>query len=338
MRDIISEDATLMKKTKQIFKYIGNQALPPLTPGVGYPAESIRKAMEGRTDRYGVKSDYWWKIIGNIAGLKTRPINIDVETYKLMKQSSRLWRMYDIKQKAIMDDLSLTDREKSQRIKELQEERLRGFNKIWEDILDLKSEKKDDFEPIENDNFKPLSKIKDTISEFIVPSAEAGEVEENIKKEEGFRKKFYKDVTGTSIGYGHRVSETYPPKDKDIEKFKKLLKDNNIKYQLKDNTLIIDKTAAEKLQSLDLKNKSDEFKRRYPNINDDIKNILMNIYYSYSGRGFDKLFGNYLRNNDIKGLVDAIKRRAKYFTTKKLGGQTKRHNKVASQLENIISE
>lgn len=148
-KEIISEDASETKKAKQVFKYLGNQLLPPLTPGIGYPAESIRKAIEGRSDRYGIKTDYWWEIIGNITGLKTQPINVDVETYKKMKWSSGLWRRYDIRQSVIMKDMGITDEERLFKLKELQEERIRGFNKIWEDIIQETEtiEKTDDFTP-----------------------------------------------------------------------------------------------------------------------------------------------------------------------------------------------
>lgn len=142
-QEIISEDASGVKKAKQAFQYIANQLLPPLTPGVGYPAETIRKAMEGRSDKYGIKYDYWWEVISNVAGLKTKPINIDIETWKRMKQSQWLWRSYDIKQKTLLKDMSLTDDEKIKQLKELEEERIRGFNKLWEGIITEPEEPKE---------------------------------------------------------------------------------------------------------------------------------------------------------------------------------------------------
>ena len=74
---------------------------------------------------------------------ETKPINVDIETWKRMKQSQWLWRSYDIKQKTLLKDMSLTDDEKIKQLKELEEERIRGFNKLWEGIITEPEEPKE---------------------------------------------------------------------------------------------------------------------------------------------------------------------------------------------------
>jgi len=140
-REIISENATEMKKTKQGMMYLLQQLLPPLTPGVGYSYQNIVDAAEQKTDRYGLKSDYWWEVIGNIGGLKTKPVGMDIEMYKRIKRTEALWKDSDIKQSTLLQDHSLTSEERSRGFKELLEEKLRGFNKLWEGIYPDNKEK-----------------------------------------------------------------------------------------------------------------------------------------------------------------------------------------------------
>lgn len=149
-RNIVSEDATETKKAKQRMGYIAQQLLPPLTPGIGYSAKTIAKAAEGRTDRYGVKSDYWWEIIGAIGGLKTKPKDMSVESYKLLVRTDALWRDYDIKQAGLLKDQSLTSGERQKQFREVEQERIRGFNKLWEGII---PDKDDAINPFDTNPF-----------------------------------------------------------------------------------------------------------------------------------------------------------------------------------------
>ena len=59
--------------------------------------------------------------------------SVSVNDAKVLGEA--LWKDYDIKQAGIIYDQSLTMKEKQDALKEVNEERLRGFNKIWEGII-----------------------------------------------------------------------------------------------------------------------------------------------------------------------------------------------------------
>jgi len=133
-REVYDETARPVRTAKGNFKYMGQLLLPPLTPGIGYSFEKIQKAAEGRTDRYGMKTDYWFEVIDAIAGLKTKPVNASVEEYKRMKAQEWLFRKYSGKVSSIKRNQSLLPKERNKEIVELRKDYIYATNDLWKGI------------------------------------------------------------------------------------------------------------------------------------------------------------------------------------------------------------
>lgn len=122
-KEIYDPNSDVMSRIKDSSKYILKQVLPPLTPYIGYAANNVGKSIQGiPLDKYGTKPDYALELLNNVGGIKTKPVNMSVQQYKLLKESQSILKEFSMDKSAIIKDQSLTEDERKLKLKELLKE------------------------------------------------------------------------------------------------------------------------------------------------------------------------------------------------------------------------
>lgn len=122
-----------------------------------------------------------------------------------------------------------------------------------------------------------------------------------------------------TIGYGHFIED-----DREYEDFAKSL---GIKNPWK-----LNETDGLKLFEHDFKIRRDEIAKKYPSASPALLDIMANKKFQYSPAGFDKRFGEGIRNNDTEALVESLNKEAQEKKAAGYGGFVPRNNEVISHL------
>lgn len=142
-----------------------------------------------------------------------------------------------------------------------------------------------------------------------------------IAFEESFKPTPYqiKGEGAQTIGYGHYLDN--------LEAYFSLTQQLGIKDPLE-----LTEEEGEKLLAYDISIRQKEMDEMYPNTLPLLKDIMMNERFRWSVGGFDKMYGEELKKNDIEGLKNKLTQVGKIAREKKLGGVAKRAFRINADL------
>lgn len=160
---------------------------------------------------------------------------------------------------------------------------------------------------------------------------------EHLLKYEGSKSEIYPDPgSGSAIGYGHRFTNNNKPTKNDITKLKKELTDIGINYLTgKEGKISLDKENQKKLAKYDYLIRRTEMDKLYGSAPEDVKDVMATVKYGWSPKGFEKNFGAYIKNNDIKGLSKKLRQIGNKKYKENLKGLKTRYYEAASMLDNL---
>lgn len=142
-----------------------------------------------------------------------------------------------------------------------------------------------------------------------------------IAYEESFKSKPYqiKGEGAQTIGYGHYLDNP--------QNYVLLAQQLGIK-----DPLALTEEEGKKLLAYDISVRQKEMDLMYPETKPLLKNIMMNERFRWSPKGFDKMYGEELKNNDVEGLKNKLTQVGKIAQAKKLGGVAKRAFRINADL------
>lgn len=145
---------------------------------------------------------------------------------------------------------------------------------------------------------------------------------ERVANEEKFVGKRYRlgNEEFDTIGYGHQISNE--------ASYSTLAEELGIKDKEHPT-----KEEATKLLKYDIDIRRHHMLREYPNVDQGLRDTLLNVRFQFSPQMFDKHFGAALKNKDTEAIKGELLRLGKVFEQRKMSGVLKRWKKVIVDIE-----
>lgn len=146
-----------------------------------------------------------------------------------------------------------------------------------------------------------------------------------LRKSEGSRAKRYNDPGGTgliAIGYGHLIENE--------EVYTALT--NKLGIKEKENLTEKDRRT---LLTYDINLRRGSMIREYPEATQANRDAMLSVRFQFSPQGFDKYFGEALRNNDKVALQAELERLGEVFSARGQSGVNTRWKRIRKRLDNL---